>query len=716
MTNSSDAPPTAAPGSGVDARSVLDALVRAVVVTDPDGQIVLWNQSAEELYGWAEHEVLGRSILDVLAPDDEFAANHQDLTAVAGGKVMSGDRLVTRRDGHLLRVMTFTRPLFDESGTTIALVGSSEDVGARRDAEQQARDLSEHFHSALEAGGLGTWRWDMTTGETVWDARMEALFGLAPGEFDGTFDTYVSMLHPDDRESILDAVARAVESKSTYRVEHRAVWPDGAVRWIAGVGGVTLDESGAVTGTVGCSMDVTERMEQELERQRLAELAVLAASNDRLQRERLEFLGIINDALNASSTVPEVMRNVTQMAVPRLGDWCSIHVLPRDGRSAPDIELAHVDPAMVAHAREIHARYPYDPDAPTGVAAVIRTGVTEFHSEISDELLASLDIPDEVRELLRELDVRSAISVAMKKRGRVLGAIQFVSSSSLRPYTADDVVLAETVAGRIAASIENRRLHEEQREIARTLQRSLLPERLPDVPGIDTAVRYWASGEVTEVGGDFYDMFALDEAGQFAVVLGDVCGTGPAAAALTGLARHTIRDSAWHHDPPDEVLASLNRAVRRSGTHTFVTCVYATIAPSGEGTRCLTVACGGHPLPVLVGAQGVTSLGRPGTLLGVVDDLDIHVTSVELGAGDVVVFHTDGATDVAPPHDLDDAAWQALVRDAARSGRTAEAIAENIQRALEAILPFELRHDDIALLVLAVGQAGDPSSGNTKNS
>ena len=138
MTNSSDAPPTAAPGSGVDARSVLDALVRAVVVTDPDGQIVLWNRSAEELYGWAEHEVLGRSILEVLAPDDEFAANHQDLTAVAGGKVMSGDRLVTRRDGHLLRVMTFTRPLFDESGTTIALVGSSEDVGARRDAEQQA--------------------------------------------------------------------------------------------------------------------------------------------------------------------------------------------------------------------------------------------------------------------------------------------------------------------------------------------------------------------------------------------------------------------------------------------------------------------------------------------------------------------------------------------------------------------------------------------------
>ncbi len=293
MLNSADD----APIVGADARAVLDALVRAVVVTDPDGTIVLWNRSAEELYGWAEREVIGRSILDVLAPDGEFAANHQDLMAVAGGTVMSGDRLVTRRDGQLLRVLTFTRPILDDAGKTIALVGSSEDVGARRDAEQQVRDLSEHFHSALEAGGLGTWRWNLMNGETVWDARMEALFGLAAGEFDGTFDTYVSMLHPDDREETLAAVSRAVESKSSYRVEHRVVWPDGSVHWIAGVGGVTLDESDQVTGTVGCSMDITERVEQELDRQQLAELAVLAASNERLQRERLEFLGIINDAL-----------------------------------------------------------------------------------------------------------------------------------------------------------------------------------------------------------------------------------------------------------------------------------------------------------------------------------------------------------------------------------------------------------------------------------
>ena len=310
-----------------------------------------------------------------------------------------------------------------------------------------------------------------------------------------------------------------------------------------------------------------------------------------------------------------------------------------------------------------------------------------------------MDLPEAAHRLITGLDLRSAITVAMKKRGRVVGALQFIRSGASRPYTADDVALAETVAGRIASSLENLRLHERQREIARTLQRSLLPATLPHMPGLDAAVRYWPHGEANEVGGDFYDIFALEQPGQFAIVLGDVCGTGPAAAALTGLARHTIRDSAWHGDPPQAVLAALNRAVRRSGTDTFLTCVYATIDTAPSAIT-LTVACGGHPLPVHIGSDGPATLGQPGTLLGALDDIDIHPISVTLAPGDVVVFHTDGATDVPPPHDLDDDAWTSLVGQAAQLGGTAETIANRIQQSLETILPFNARHDDIALLVL----------------
>ena len=131
----------------------------------------------------------------------------------------------------------------------------------------------------------------------------------------------------------------------------------------------------------------------------------------------------------------------------------------------------------------------------------------------------------------------------------MVGGIQFVMTSSNRRYTDADVALAQVVAGRIASSLENRRLSEEQHHIAVTLQTSLLPDELPVIPGVDLAVRYWAAGEGVVTGGDFYDVLDLG-ADRWGVVIGDVCGTGPAAAAVTGLARHTIASAAWHGDSP----------------------------------------------------------------------------------------------------------------------------------------------------------------------
>ena len=330
---------------------------------------------------------------------------------------------------------------------------------------------------------------------------------------------------------------------------------------------------------------------------------------------------------------------------------------------------------------------------------MIRTGATVFYPDITDELVTELDATDEERQIVAELALRSAIVVPLVKRGKVLGAMQFVMSSTGRRYTTDDVALAQAVAGRIASSIENHRLNHEQRTIASTLQQSLLPSSLPDIPGVEIAVRYWPAGERTEVGGDFYDVFALDRQDTFALVMGDVCGTGPAAAALTGLARHSIRASAWHGDRPVEVLASLNRAVLRSGTGTFLTAVYAELHTAGESLE-LTVASGGHPLPVLSTNRGTDPIGTPGTLVGIVDEPTFHATTTSIHPGDTVVFYTDGATDVRPPHDLDATQFARLVASATATGGTVETIADNIHRALEAILPLDERHDDVALLIL----------------
>ena len=573
---------------------------------------------------------------------------------------------------------------------------------ADRDAlnRRPEQDVAEHLALALEAGGLGTWRWDIATGITQWDAKIEELFGLRPGEFDGTFDAWVSLLHPDDRESTLRELEEATRDKRSYVVQHRVVWPDGSVHWLQGKGQVTLDENGNATGTIGCSADVTDQMLLAIERERFTRAALEAADKERLSRERLEFLGEINEALASATTRDAVMRNVTSAAVPRLGDWCAIFVLPQTDAAIPDIEVAHVNSDAIEHVRRWHEQSPYDPAAAIGIPAVIRNGRSEFYPDISDRLIERANTTDEAREVLRALSLRSAILVPLVKRGRILGAMQFVNSRSSRPYTPDDLALAEAVAARIASTLENIRLSEHQRTIATTLQASLLPDTLPEIPNVEIAVRYWAAGVGTEVGGDFYDVFEVDD--HHAIVIGDVCGTGPAAASLTALARHTIRAAAWQGASHQDVLLQLNNAILRSGRATFCTALFCTLKPTNAGFR-LEISAGGHPLPIVARpGSGAQSVGRSGTLLGLLPETKSHKESIDLVAGDTIVLYTDGATDVRPPHDLTAEDVEAIVERATTASRDASSVADRLGDELSTILPISERDDDIALLVLHV--------------
>jgi PAS domain S-box-containing protein len=685
-------------------RAVIDGFHRAVVVTGPTGEILVWNHAAEDLYGWPEQEVLGRSIVDVVVPEvgRELATNI--FSIVASGNSWRGDFTVQRRDGETIRVHSVDQPVVDERGKLVAVVGVSEDVTTQRRLEQRAEDLAAHLALALEAGGLGTWRWNIQTGEIDWDAKVEQLFGLSPGEFDGTYETYVGLLHPEDAPEVLATVQEAIETKSAYVVDHRTIWPDGSVHWLQGKGRAIVDDGGEVLGTIGCVADVTEQMNALLEREEFTAAALRAADNERLSRERLEFLGLINDALSTATSRAEVMHNVTRASVPRLGDWCSIFVLPEPDAIVPDIDIAHADPEMIAYARDLRKRFPYDPDAQTGVPAVIRTGRSEFYPEIDDEVIERADPSAEKRDIVHHLALRSAITVPLEKRGRILGAIQFVNVESSRRYTVDDLALARAAAARIASSLEYIRLNEHQRKIATTLQASLLPTTLPEIDGVEFAVRYWATGEGTVVGGDFYDVFEVDP-DHWAIVIGDVCGTGPAAAALTGLARHTIRASAWHGADHESVLRNVNNAVLRSGQVTFCTAAYGTLAHAPGGFT-FEVAAGGHPLPILRRAGGGTELvGAPGTLLGAFPDSRSVTVTELLRPGDTMLLYTDGVTDVAPPYDLGTDALQSMFDTSCASAATASEVADRLGQELSSILPLADRNDDIALLIMRIADS-----------
>jgi len=191
---------------------------------------------------------------------------------------------------------------------------------------------------------------------------------------------------------------------------------------------------------------------------------------------------------------------------------------------------------------------------------------------------------------------------------------------------------------------ENERLFGEQREIAETLQLSLLPQHLVAPDGCTVAARYWPAGSASLIGGDFYDMFAVDE-NRWGVAIGDVCGKGIEAAALTGLARHTLRAAARTSTTPDDVLRAVHRALRDQEPTTFCTACFAYIEPAEDGGYRVEMSLGGHPQPLLRRANGrVEAVGRLGMLLGIIEPT-LSNAVVELRPGDTLVFYTDGLTD-----------------------------------------------------------------------
>jgi PAS domain S-box-containing protein len=587
---------------------------------------------------------------------------------------------------------------------------------AQLTAAQHPSYLHDHLALALAAGELGTWRWDRATGVTAWDPTMERLFGLEPGEFDGTFEGWVAMVHRDDVERALEVVERAVADRAPYELEHRVIWSDGSVHWLHGRGMVTVDDEDNVTGTIGCSADITARKQLEIDAERRVVEAERIAARERQHRQRLEFLDSLNDSAISATDHRGLMHNVASAAVPQLGDWCAVYFVP-EGSAVPEIEVAHRDPAKVAWAEELLRQFPYDPDAPRGVPAVIRTGAIEFVPKLSAESVdraidrvADSTTAEQLRSIVGALQLTSLITVPMRTKRGIVGAIQFVSAESGRELDDDDVALGRTVAGRIGEALENAWLTDQQRTIAGTLQAALLPPRLPEIDGASVAVRYWAAGTATNVGGDFYDVFPVGE-GCWAIVIGDVCGTGPNAAAVTAIARHTIRAAATHGAPHDEVLAWVNDALHAGNRDLFCTAIYSTLERiDSEAWRFVSVA-GGHPLPIVVAADGSTStIGRPGTLLGVLPQIRTTTTEVLLRPGDTLLFHTDGVTDVKPPYELDPEHFTRLAVEAAGSARTADEVATRLGLAIHRVLPIPDRHDDVALVVVHILQPfGSPT-------
>jgi PAS domain S-box-containing protein len=412
------------------------------------------------------------------------------------------------------------------------------------------------------------------------------------------------------------------------------------------------------------------------------------------------FMAEASRALASSMDYGETLQRVAQLAVPQIADWCAVDLLDERGR-IERVAVHHADPRKLELAARLDRIHRPALDEP-GVPEVIRTGEARIFDDIQPEALAAYAHDSEHLELLRAIGATAVIIVPMIGATGAIGAITLVSSESMRRLTAADLGVAERLGRRAGTAVENARLYTERTRIAHTLQRALLPESLPSVPGAEIEARYCAAGELNEVGGDFYDVFDHG-ADSWMLVIGDVCGKGSRAAGVTALARHTLRAASMGGQSSTEMLQTLHQALRRQppGADLCTACL-VTVTPMSERLR-LTVALAGHPPPILVDAHGdARQIGQPGTLLGVLDPINIVESEAELRAGETLLLYTDGIPEAGHSGEaLGERGLLELCRSAPRL--TLTALLEHIEHAALEHAEGSLR-DDLALLGMRMSQ------------
>src|SRR4051812_24308858 len=483
------------------------------------------------------------------------------------------------------------------------------------------RGLEERLRLALEGTETGFWEWDIASDTVEWSENMGPMYGLPRGaQPTGSAGYLDELVDESQRAEVRARVREALEEGRGYEHDLRIVLPDGGERWLHSRARVLPGADGRPERLIGLLTDVTERRRRE---------------------DAHAFLDAASQALAASMDPVETLDEVARLAVPRLADWCAVQLAADVRGSYEQVAVAHVDPAKVRWARELQERSPPDADAPTGAPEVIRSGRSELYPVIDAALLEAAALDEEQLQIVRELQMNSAMVVPMRARERTLGAITFVYAESGRQYSTRELELAEELGRRAGLALDHARLFAREHAVAETLQRALLPAALPAVPGHQLTVRYTPSDARDHAGGDWYDAFALPD-GRYGIVVGDVGGRGMAAAATMGQLRNALRAYALKGAAPAAVMDDLHKLVDASaGTIAFATAIYVALdAVTGEGG----LATPGPLPPLLVHADGSTEyVAVPHCPpLGLSDAPACTATHFRLAAGDTLWLYTDG--------------------------------------------------------------------------
>ncbi len=412
-----------------------------IAMADLDGRALYVNPAGCDLIGLDPARVVGERLIDFGTPETAAVLDRVAIPEAVREGVARGEwELRHRVSGESIAVEGTVFVVRDPAtGAPFAISTVLRDVRVRKLAEAQLRESEERFRRLADTIPALVWMSDTTGGCTYFNRRWLEFTGR-PMEQElgvGWYDN----VHPDDVPRVRAIDAGALAEHGSFSLEYRLARHDGVYRWVLDEGLPRFTPAGEFAGHIGACIDIDDRRRAE---------------------DRQRFLAEASTMLASSLDVDETLSAVARLAVASVADWCSIALVADDG-SIETVAVAHEDPERIALARRLEEQLPRDPEAPYGVAAVIRTGEPQVVSEITDELIAEVlhDRP-ELLEVIRGLGLRSSVVVPLVARERILGALTLVTAGeSGRMLQETDVALALEIARRAATAVDNSRLFQQ---------------------------------------------------------------------------------------------------------------------------------------------------------------------------------------------------------------------------------------------------------------
>jgi serine phosphatase RsbU (regulator of sigma subunit)/PAS domain-containing protein len=511
---------------------------------------------------------------------------------------------------------------------------------------------------------IGTWAWDVASGELSLDDRSLAVFGIDPAGFDGHVQAWLSVVHPDDIVRVAAETDNAISTLGRCDTEFRVWDPDGTIRWIRVRGRIETDVSGQPCRMLGEAWDTTGSH---------AAAPVPAGRTAQIQE--------LTAALAEAVTTKDVVAAVAE------------RVLPPFGASGLLIETAEA-----GHLQVIGA-VGYPRPHVEGVNGLPLKDIPSVAAALHDHRPFFISSAEEYLERFPELAgwpersrKQAWAFMPLVVSGRA-GGLCLIGFDQPRRLDGAERALLVALSGLIAQALERARLYDAEHARAQELQRALLPQVLPSLPAVTAAARYLPAGPHATIGGDWYDVISLS-ADRVALVIGDVMGHGLPEAVIMGRLRTAVQTLSDLDLPPDEILSHLNEVVNGLGGDCFATCLYAIYDPVA---RTCAIACAGHPPLALVSPDGTVrfcpdSADPP---LGVAEP-PFELTELPVPDQGLLILYTDGL--IASAHaDLGDGMSHLAGLVRSQRGAGLDQLCDTVT---DGLLPGGQQSDDAALLAV----------------